>query len=170
MKIIGLDSSTSCTGLSMCENGKITFASFLDTSKLNTNKEKCLYIIEKFKSQFEIADVINLEAALGAFSFGFTSAKTIVLLARFNGILEYVISEKFPNAKINLINVNTCRKKIFGKCRIKGIKSKEFVKMQLELLLPELHTFDVKNKKGLPDKRNADIYDAICLALYGINL
>lgn len=169
MRIIGLDSSTSCTGLSICENGKIIFATFLDTSKLKTNKEKCLFIIETFKSQFESADVINLESALGGFSFGFTSAKTIIMLARFNGILEYVLTEKFKNVKINLINVNTCRKQVFGKCRIKGIKSKIFVQMQLELLLPDLHKFDVKNKKGLPDKRNADIYDAICLSLYETN-
>lgn len=165
MKIIGLDASTSCTGLSVCEDGKIIFASFVDTSKLVTNKEKCFHIIETFQIQFEAANVINLEAALGAFSFGFTSAKTIVLLARFNGILEYILSEKFPNVKINLINVNTVRKNVFGRCRIKGIKSKPFVQMELEKLIPDLHKFDIKNKRGMPDKRNADIYDAIVLAL-----
>ena len=165
MKTIGLDSSTTTTGFSINENGKIVFASFIDTSKLNTNKEKCLYIIKTFESQWIGVDIINLETALGAFSFGFTSAKTVVLLARFNGILEYILGEKFPDTKINLINVNTARKKIFGRCRIKGIKSKAFVQMELEKLMPDLHKFDILNKKGMPDKRNADIYDSIVLSL-----
>lgn len=168
MKILGMDSSTSTTGISLNDNGKITFASFIDTSKIYNNKEKISHIINTFISQLESADIINLESALGSFSFGFSNQKTIILLARFNGILEYVLSERFPNTKINLINVNTCRKKVFGRCRIKGIKSKEFVRMELERLISDLHKFDVKNKKGLPDKRNADIYDAIVLALYGM--
>ena len=79
-------------------------------------------------------------------------------------ILEY---ETYPNKKIKLINVNTSRKKVFGKCRIKGLKSKEFVKTQLENILPDLHKFDIMNRNGEPDKRNADIYDGIVLALYG---
>lgn len=167
MKICGIDASTSTVGVAINENDKIIFASFVDISKLKTNKEKCLCVAETFRFQFETVDVINLEAALGAFSFGFSSAKTIVLLARFNGILEYVLSEKFPNVKINLLNVNASRKKVFGKCRIKGIKSKAFVQMELERIMPNVHDFDVKNKRGLPDKRNMDIYDSIVLALNG---
>lgn len=167
MKIVGIDASTVTSGLAVNEDGKIIFASFVDTSKMDTNKKKCLHIINTFKSQLESADIINIESALGAFSFGFTSQNTIILLARFNAILEYILNETFPSKKINLINVNTSRKKVFGKCRIKGMKSKEFVKMQLELLMPNLHDFDINNKKGLPDKRNADIYDSIVLALYG---
>jgi hypothetical protein len=167
MIVCGLDSSTVTSGISLCENGKITFASFADTSKFETNKDKIFHIIETFRPQFESADVINLESALGSFSFGFSNQKTIVLLARFNGILEYVLNETFPNKKIQLVNVNTCRKKVFGRCRIKGIKGKEFVQMELERILPNLHTFDKLNKKNLPDKRNSDIYDSICLSLYG---
>jgi hypothetical protein len=167
MKIIGLDSSTATTGFSINEDGKIIFASFVDTSKLKTNKEKVFSIIDIYKEQFEGVNIINLESALGSFSFGFSNQKTIILLARFNGILEYVLGERFPNAKINLVNVNTARKKVFGKCRIKGIKSKEFVQMQLETLIPDLHKFDIKNKKGLTDKRNCDIYDSIVMALVG---
>jgi len=166
MIVCGLDASTVTCGISLCENGKITFASFVDISKLETNKEKIFHIIETFRPKFDSANVINLESSLGSFSFGFSNQKTIILLARFNGILEYVLNETFPDKRIQLVNVNTCRKRVFNKCRIKGIKSKEFVKMELEKLLPELHKFDKLNKKNLPDKRNADIYDSIVLSLY----
>jgi len=168
MKICGIDASTSTIGISINEDGKVIFASFIDISKLIKNKDKCMSFIDKFKLQLESSDIINLEAALGAFAHGFTSAKTIVLLARFNGILEYIIGETFPNKIINLVNVNTCRKCVFGMSRIKGIKPKIFVQMQLEKLIPDLHKFDIINKRGLPDKRNSDIYDAIVLSLYNL--
>lgn len=166
MKIMGIDASTSTVGISINENGNIIFASFIDISKLKTNKEKISHIINTFHDQLKLVEIINLESALNSFSFGFTSKKTILLLARFNGILEYVLNEKFPNSKINLVNVNKARKQLFGKCRIKGLKSKEFVLQELEKTIPYIHKFDIKNKKGFSDKRNSDIYDSIVLSLY----
>ena len=58
------------------------------------------------------------------------------------------------------------RKQLFGKCRIKGVKSKEFVKSELEHLYPDIIKFTIKNKKGNWDERNGDMYDGIVCALY----
>ena len=68
------------------------------------------------------------------------------------------------NKPVILLNVNTARKKVLGKCREKGIKSKDFVKMYLEKL-HDIHKFDVLNKKNNWDVRNSDMYDAMILSL-----
>ena len=167
MVILGLDSSTSTTGWSFCENGKILSAGFVDTKKLETTKEKTFHVIsclEKIKeiNQF---DQINLEAALSGFAGGFTSQQVIITLARHNAVFAYIIEDHFKK-KVNLLSVNTIRKQLFGKCRIKGIKSKDFVRQELESLVPDVIKFITQNKKGNWDERNGDMYDAVVASLY----
>ena len=167
MVILGLDSSTSTTGWSFCENGKILSAGFVDTKKLETTKEKTFHVISYLEKTKEIErfDEINLEAALSGFAGGFTSQQVIITLARHNAVFAYIIEEHFKK-KVNLLSVNTMRKQLFGKCRIKGIKSKDFVKQELELLIPDVLNFTIKNKKGNWDDRNGDMYDDIVAGLY----
>jgi Holliday junction resolvasome RuvABC endonuclease subunit len=167
MVILGLDSSTSTTGWSFCENGKILSAGFVDTKKLETTKEKTFHVISHLEKTIEIKkfDEINLEAALSGFAGGFTSQQVIITLARHNAVFAYIIEEHFKK-KVNLLSVNTMRKQLFGKCRIKGIKSKDFVKQELESLIPDVLNFTIKNKKGNWDDRNGDMYDAIVAGLY----
>jgi hypothetical protein len=167
MVILGLDSSTSTTGWSFCENGKILSAGFVDTKKFETTKEKTLHVIsvlEKVK-EIEKFEHINLEAALSSFAGGFTSQQVIITLARHNAVFAYIIEEHF-NKKVNLLSVNTMRKQLFGRCRIKGIKSKDFVKQELESLYPDVIKFTVLNKKGNWDERNGDMYDAIVASFF----
>jgi hypothetical protein len=167
MVILGLDSSTSTTGWSFCENGKILSAGFVDTKKFETTKEKTLHVIsvlEKVK-EIEKFEHINLEAALSSFAGGFTSQQVIITLARHNAVFAYIIEEHF-NKKVNLLSVNTMRKQLFGRCRIKGIKSKDFVKQELESLYPDVIKFTVLNKKGNWDERNSDMYDAIVASFF----
>ena len=167
MVILGLDSSTSTTGWSFCENGKILSAGFVDTKKLETTKEKTFHVISCLEKTKEIKrfDEINLEAALSGFAGGFTSQQVIITLARHNAVFAYIIEEHFKK-KVNLLSVNTMRKQLFGKCRIKGIKSKDFVKQELESLVPDVIKFTTQNKKGNWDERNGDMYDAVVASLY----
>jgi hypothetical protein len=167
MVILGLDSSTSVTGWAFSENGKILDAGFIDTKKYETTKEKTYNVISliesnKYGDKFE---QINLEAALSGFAGGFTSQQTIITLTRHNAVFAYILEEHFKK-KVNLLSVNTMRKQLFGKCRIKGMKSKDFVKHHLELLMPEVKNFTVLNKKNNWDERNGDMYDAVVCALY----
>ena len=167
MVILGLDSSTSVTGWAFSKNGKILDAGFIDTKKYETTKEKTYSVINfiesnKYNNQFEH---INLEAALSGFAGGFTSQQTIITLTRHNAVFAYILEEHFKK-KVNLLSVNTMRKQLFGKCRIKGMKSKDFVKHHLELLIPEVKNFTLLNKKNNWDERNGDMYDAIVCALY----
>ena len=167
MVILGLDSSTSTTGWSFCENGKILSAGFVDTKKLETTKEKTFHVISCLEKTNEIKrfDEINLEAALSGFAGGFTSQQVIITLARHSAVFAYIIEEYFKK-KVNLLSVNTMRKQLFGKCRIKGIKSKDFVRQELESLVPDVIKFTIQNKKGNWDERNGDMYDAVVASLY----
>ena len=163
--ILGLDVSTTCAGWCFSENDVLIDCGFIDTSKLETSKEKSFHIISVLEENplLKKTSVIHLEAALSGFAGGFTSQQVIIKLSRFNAIFEYIISEKL-NIPVKLLNVNSSRKSVFGKCRVKGIKSKDFVQMSLEKL-HDIHKFDIINSKGNPDKRNSDMYDAMVLSL-----
>jgi len=167
MVILGLDSSTTTTGWAFSDSGKILDAGFIDTKKLKTNKEKAYHVIShiesnKYGNKFEC---INLEAALSGFAGGFTSQQTIITLTRFNAAFEYILREHF-NKELNLLAVNTVRKYLFGKCRVTGVKSKDFVRYELESLIPEVNNFTVNNKRNNWDQRNSDMYDAVVCSLY----
>lgn len=165
--ILGLDSSTSVTGWAFSENNKIIDAGFVDTKKLITTKEKTYSLIRELEKNPLIKEIsyINLEAALSGFAMGFTSQQVLITLARHNAVFSYIIEEHFK-LPVNLLAVTTMRKKLFGKCRIKGVKPKEFVKSELELSHPYIIRFNKKNKKGNFDERNGDMYDACVAALY----
>ena len=167
MVILGLDSSTSVTGWAFSENNNILDAGFIDTKKFDTTKEKTYHVISELSKNkyIETFEYVNLEAALSGFAGGFTSQQTIITLARHNAVFAYIIEEYYKK-KVNLLSVNTMRKQLFGKCRIKGVKSKEFVKSELEHLYPDIIKFTIKNKKGNWDERNGDMYDGIVCALY----
>lgn len=166
--ILGLDASTSIVGWAFSQSGSILDAGFLKTAKLETNKEKGNFVID-FLSQhplIETVDHANLEAALSGFGGGLTSQQTIITLSRWNAVFEYMLGEhfKFP---IVLCNVNTMRKKVFGKARIVGVKPKEYVKAQIPLYVSNIKQFEKLNRNGDWDAHNGDMYDAIVCSLYG---
>lgn len=165
--ILGLDASTTIVGWAFSDSGSIADAGFLNISKIETNKEKGKRVIN-FLSVHPLIPLVtslNLEAALSGFGGGMTSQQTIITLSRWNAVFEYMLSEsfKFP---IILCNVNSMRKNVFGKARVKGIKPKEYVKQQLPLIVPNLSHFEKLNRKNKWDAHNSDMYDAIVCALY----
>lgn len=166
MVILGLDASTSTVGYAFNKDGKIIEASFIDIKKLETNKEKSFKVIEVLNASKHITEAskIVLEAALSGFIGGSTSQQTVIKLARFNAVFEYILSEYY-HIPIILSSVMTMRKTVFGKCRVPGIKSKDFVKLMLEHKYPYVSDFLVKTKKGTLDIKNGDMYDAIVCAL-----
>lgn len=163
MVILGLDLSSTTCGFALASNGKLIDAGFIDISKADSYKEKAYLIIDKLKNKK--FDKIHIEEALASFMFGKSSQQTILKLAMNKAVICYILEEEF-NVKINHFNVNTMRKKLFGKCRIKGVKPKEFVKIELESLLPDVKKFTVLNKKGNWDEKNSDMYDAVVASLY----
>ena len=164
--ILGLDASTSTVGWAFSDNGKIIDAGFIDISSQDTNKEKSLFVLDYLRSTLNLKYVseVNLEAALSGFAGGRTSQQVIIKLARFNAVFEYIISEE-TRLKVNLCNVNTMRKQLFGKSRVKGVKPKDYVRMNIGKYI-DVDKYDKKKKKGGWDERNSDMYDAIVCSLY----
>jgi len=163
--ILGFDASTSTCGWAFYNGSSIVDAGFIDLTKQETNKDKAFHVISVLGSNPNLTDItsINLEAALSGFMRGRTSQQVVIKLARFNAIFEYIIAEEWK-VPVNLISVTTARKKVFGKCRVKGIEPKEYVKQQLSLKM-DLTKFDKFNKIGNLDVRNSDMYDAMVMAM-----
>lgn len=165
--ILGLDCSTNVAGVAFYNEPIVKFGCFIDTSKLDNNKEKIQYIISELDKMEHIKFItkINLEAPVLGFQRGKTSAQTIITLIRFNALLEYLLSEYYK-MQVNLISANTARKKVLGKCFLKGVPAKEYVRNTLPKLHPEILTFDKLNRDGNWNVKNGDMYDAAVVAAY----
>jgi len=164
---LGFDASTSVVGWAFSDGGNIIDAGYIDISKQETNKDKAFFVIHELEKNPNLSkiDHINMEAALSGFMGGGTQQQVIILLARFNAVFEYIITERW-NKPVHLLNVSTMRKKVLGKARIKGMKGKDYVKEFLPKIVPNIKQFEKTNKIGNWDKRNGDTYDAIVAALY----
>ena len=163
----GLDASTNMVGWAFAESGSLHDAGFLNISKIETNRVKGKFVIDFLNQHPLIKQItcINLEAALSGFGGGLTSQQTIITLSRWNAIIEFMLQDAF-SCPIVLLNVNTMRKKVLGKARIKGVKPKEYVKMALPPLVPNLTKFEKLNRNGDWDVHNSDMYDAVICSLY----
>ena len=112
MFYLGLDISTSCTGWSLIgPDGLLEDMGYirLDTNKTLFQKalrvKECLLDINK---AYKINN-IYIEQNLQAFRSGFSSAKTIDKLAKFNGIISYISFDVF-SIEPDFINVNSARR------------------------------------------------------------
>ena len=111
--ICGLDISTSCIGICTkdSKNQKVYFENFkpkgedwIDKSSATRNYFLNLVL------DYEITK-IYVEENLQAFRPGLSSAKTLMSLARFNGIVSFLVNDIF-SVKPEFINVNAARKEL----------------------------------------------------------
>jgi hypothetical protein len=162
---LGFDCSTACCGWAFWDGLKIIDAGFIELSKFKSNKDKAFHVISVLDSNPHRAGItkINLEAALSGFMGGRTSQQTIIKLARFNAVFEYIISEQWK-LPVNLINVATARKAVLGKARVKGLTGKEYVQQELPKIRPEITRFEKLNTKNKWDEKNGDMYDAVVIS------
>ena len=115
MIVLGLDISTSNVGFCIFDNDKLLIA-----DAINLSKNKCLFkkadivksVLLEIK-KFNI-DKILVEENLQSFRSGFSSAKTISSLSKFNGIVSYIAQTIFL-VNPEFINVVHAR----SKCGIK---------------------------------------------------
>ena len=165
MVSLGFDASSTCVGWAFTENGKILDCGFIDISDISGNRAKAWYVIEKLHDHALISKVeqINLESSLSGFG-GPANRSVVILLARWNAIFEYVLEDHFKRS-INLVNVATARKQVFGKASSPGLKPKEYVKVMIESKF-DMKPWIVLNRNKVPDKKNEDTYDAVVMSLY----
>lgn len=163
--VFGLDASTKTAGYALTKERIPLEMNWIDLSKMETNKEKAHAISDFIINHPNFNDIekIVLESPVIGFSKGATSQQTITTLIRFNGILEYVLQEK-TGKTVELITSMQARKKALGKAFVKGLKPKEYVKTQLELMY-DLSKFQRLNKLKNEDVRMGDARDGLVLAL-----
>ncbi len=112
--ILGLDISTSCTGWCILDSDQ----NLIDMGMINLSKVKSVYqkanhvrsSLEKISDAYEIKKVY-IEENLQSFRSGFSSAKTLSTLARFNGVVSFIAYEIFNTEPIH-VNVNAARKSL----------------------------------------------------------
>ena len=117
IKYIGLDISTSIIGICFLDiSGNV-----INLENINLKKQKCIFdksnitktTFEKYFKDylFEEDIIVYIEEAFQSFSSGFSSAKTLSQLNRFNGIVSYLSNQIFSTVPI-YINVNSARKNL----------------------------------------------------------
>jgi hypothetical protein len=163
MKILGLDLSCSTCGWAITENKIIIGAGFVDISDVIEYAAKAELIITALKDQ--TFEKIMIEESLFGFAGGGTSQQVIIKLVKNKAVVGYILENHYK-LKVESIHAQTARKKAFGIARIKGIKSKVFVKEQVEKLY-DMKPWTILNKKGNEEKRMEDVRDAIVLSLAG---
>ena len=127
--ILSLDISTSCTGYCLFdENGLVGIGS-INLSKHKGLYEKATHVKNKIidlDDQYSINKVI-VEENLQAFRPGLSSAKTLMTLAQFNGVVRWICHERLE-VPVEAINVNSARKNVGLKIDRKSkLKTKEQV-------------------------------------------
>ena len=170
-QIIGLDISTSITGVTVIENEKIIKTAFWDTRNKRhfpTIYQKANYIkakLESLASEFNISH-IYIEQSLHSFRSGFSSAQTLSTLSRFNGIISWVCWELF-SIQPEMIAATSARKQA-GVGIKRGDNAKEKV---LQFVIDKYPDIEIQyTKHGNPKPGTLDMCDSIVIALAGDKL
>ena len=167
--ILGLDISTSITGVTVLDNdGKVVFNEawdFRNKKYFPTLFEKGFEIKEllyQLKKDYDITSVY-IEQSLQSFRSGFSSAKTLSTLSRFNGIVSWLCYEAYE-LKPEYIAATTARKK----CGIKipkGVKAKQVVIKYVVDNVPDV--LIEYTKHGNPKPQCFDMADSWVIARAG---
>jgi len=154
--ILGLDISTSTVGFCILDKQKnlvkLDFLSLSKEKQLLSKSESFRKKILQIKETFQIERVL-IEENLQAFRPGLSSAKTIVTLARFNGICTY-LSAKVFKIEPEFVNVNAARKMVGLKIDRKS--GKDTKQQVLDFVEKDLGKYDWPTKilKGGPNRGN----------------
>jgi hypothetical protein len=162
--ILGLDISTSISGLCVVnDEGEVVYNEVCDTRKYKNFFEKAQQVKNKIQSlKFPIKKIF-IEQSLQSFRSGFSSAKTLSTLSRFNGVVSWVCFEHFE-IEPEYIAAPTARK-LCGIKIIRGQKSKDLV---LKHVLDTEPNFVVLyTKQGNPKPGTYDRADSLVIAKAG---
>jgi Holliday junction resolvasome RuvABC endonuclease subunit len=127
--ILALDISTSCTGWCVFDENGLRGFGFIDLSKHKGMYEKAGRVkttLINLAQEYQFKKVA-VEENLQAFRPGLSSAKTLMTLAQFNGVVRWICHDVLK-VEVTAINVNTARKTVGLKIDRKSkLKTKEQV-------------------------------------------
>ena len=164
--ILGLDISTSITGITLLDKeGEVVFISSVDTRK-NKNffqKAEAIKSFLKDLSRKHSVDQIVIEQSLQSFRSGFSSAKTLSTLSRFNGVVSWMCYSLW-NIEPEYLAATSARKL----CGIKIPKGEKAKPVVLQYVLDNEPTFVVEyTKHGNPKPDSFDRADSWVIAKAG---
>jgi len=160
--VLALDISTSITGFCVFHK----FGDPIHVGHIDLRKEKDFFkkidlvkekIIE-LNNQYGFKEVA-IEEAFQSFGRGLSSAKTLFKLAKFNGIIQYIVFTL--NISTTVINVNNARKLVGIKIKKKSDKNtKEQVLEQVQKLASGI-IWPKRTLKSGP-RKGQEIFDNCC--------
>ena len=177
--VIGLDISTSCTGVSIIDSSGVVRHMTYHIPKGAALVEKTKdfqHFLTQFLTEHNLKKpkAVFIEQNLQRFRRGFSSAQVINKLARYNGMVSYVMHELFDMVPI-YVNVNEGRKALGIKVP-RGSNTKELILEWCQKNQPHLN-WPTKRLKSGPRKNLViidpccyDMADATITALAGLKL
>ena len=170
-KVLGLDISTSITGATIIQQGKIISAVYWDTRNKKhfpTIYQKAKHIRDKLQEirDEHLLESIFIEQSLHSFRSGFSSAQTLSTLSRFNGIVSWLCADIFE-IEPQMIAATSARK--LADVGIKrGDNAKEKV---LQFIIDKYPDIEIQyTKHGNPKPGILDMCDSIVVAIAGESL
>ncbi len=145
--ILGLDISTSITGYTLLDDsGNVIKCDHIELAKYNNfyhKAEHTQFILANLFNTYDIKSVF-IEESLQMFSMGKSSAKTLATLTKFNGVITWIIFDKFGITPEHIPAV-TARKK----CGIKTEKGRRGKECVMEYMKANESWFQIDyTKKG----------------------
>ena len=164
--ILGLDISTSITGYTVLDyEGKILACNHIDLRKEKDFFKKIQIVnsrLELINDTYEIEQVY-VEQSLQSFRSGFSSAQTLSLLSKINGIVSWLCYNLFYGEPKYL--AATSARKL---CGIKIPKGQKAKKVSLQFVVDNVSGFEVQyTRHGNPKAGYADRSDSYVIAKAG---
>jgi len=164
--ILGLDISTSITGYTVLDyEGNILACDHIDLRKEKDFFKKIQIVsscLEAVNDEYEIEQVY-IEQSLQSFRSGFSSAQTLSLLSKINGIVSWLCYNMFYGEPKYL--AATSARKL---CGIKIPKGQKAKKVSLQFVVDNVPGFEVQyTRHGNPKAGYADRSDSYVIAKAG---
>ena len=166
--ILGLDISTSITGYTLIDEDRIVLNGAWDTRKYKDFFEKVIHVkkgLEQIYCQYgKQITAVYIEQSLQSFRSGFSSAKTLSTLSRFNGIVSWLVFDQYK-IKPEYIAATSARKL----CGIKIPRGEKAKQVVLKFLLDNEPSFVIDyTRNGNPKPESYDRADSIVIAKAGV--
>ena len=166
--ILGLDVSTSITGYTLIDGDKIVLNGAWDTRKYKDFFEKVKHVkagLEEIYEQYgEQIGAVYIEQSLQTFRSGFSSAKTLSTLSRFNGIVSWLVFDQYK-IKPEYLAATSARKL----CGIRVPRGQTAKAVVLKFLLDNEPSFVIDyTRNGNPKPESYDKADSLIIAKAGV--
>ena len=165
--ILGLDVSTSITGYTLLDGDEIILNGAWDTRKYKNFFDKVVHVkngLEIIRKEYGTRiTAVYIEQSLQSFRSGFSSAKTLSTLSRFNGVVSWLVFDQY-GIQPEYIAATSARKL----CGIKVSRGQKAKQVVLNFLLNNEPSFVIDyTRNGNPKPESYDKADSIVIARAG---